>query len=157
LIADIVRGGCHLVAKRPKQLFTDESGYFWRYSFSAAEKKLALQGGQGEPGTCSKKVLRILKSLREQHKMTPLTSYHLKSIMFYEREENPNPSLWTDDQLATRFKSALARLLMCLRNRKCLHYFIRDINLFDARFENCYGNLIARITDIQNNPQKYFN
>ncbi|XP_031548635.1 protein mab-21-like 2 [Actinia tenebrosa] len=155
LVGAIVRDGCHLVAKRPKQAFTTESEYFWRYSFSGAEKKLALQGERGEEGTCRKKILRILKLLREQYQLTPLTSYHLKTIMFYERETYPRLSLWKEDQLAIRFTSALARLRSCLQQRKCPHYFIKDVNLFDSRFDNRYKDLITWIDKFQSNPQNY--
>ena len=41
LLQEIRDGGCHLVAKQPKgdNVPEDENGIFWRFSFSAAEKK----------------------------------------------------------------------------------------------------------------------
>ena len=154
MVDEIVSDGCHLVAKRPRQA-SDASDCFWRYSFSAAEKKLALQGDRGEPGTCYRKILRILKCLREEHKLSPLTSYHLKTIMLYEREENPDPRLWKEDQLGYRFMSAVERLLRCLLQRECPHYFMKDVNLFDSRFDHRYVDLFRQIAKIRSNPQNF--
>ena len=140
LVQKICNDGCHLVAKQPKRgtVSDDERKCFWRISFSAAEKKLFLQAGHGEASSCRKQVLRILKALKEELKWHPLTSYHLKTMLFYECEANPHPSHWSFDRLGERFIGILKRLKNCLRQSKCPHYFIKDLNLFEFfPYERC--------------------
>ena len=150
----IVDGGCHLVAKRPKRnVRPQDVDFMWRYSFSSAEKKLHREGSSGGQGTCRKMLLRILKSLCVDLDMTPLTSYHMKTIVFYECEDYPYDSQWeTSSQLVARFRSAMRRLLTCLSERNCPHYFIKDVNLFDSNsfnesryqfLKNCVENLLS--------------
>ena len=105
---------------------------FWRYSFSAAEKKLFLQGGHGEENPCRKPVLRILKALKEELHLEPLNSYHLKTILLHECEAKPQPSQWNYSHLGQRFLDLLHRLENCLEQSNCPHYFIRNLNLFGA-------------------------
>ncbi|XP_048585373.1 putative nucleotidyltransferase MAB21L1 [Nematostella vectensis] len=133
LIEEIVKDGCHVVAKKP-EIFqgTSKGSFCWRYSFSTAEKKLFQKGFSGDAGTCMKQVLRLLKSLREDYMnyMGPLTSYHLKTIVFYECERFPDPSDWDGSKLAERFKSAVLLLQYFIKNKYLPHYFIQNLNLF---------------------------
>ena len=131
---DIYRGGCHLVAKQPKgqKVAEHEKGFFWRYSFSAAEKKLFLwESNDEEISSCRKQVLRILKALKDELHLEPLKSYHLKTILFFECEAKPQSRQWSSDCLAERFLDLLRRLENCLRQKSCPHYFIRDFDLFE--------------------------
>ncbi|EDO42726.1 predicted protein [Nematostella vectensis] len=133
LIEEIVKDGCHVVAKKP-EIFqgTSKGSLCWRYSFSTAEKKLFQKGFSGDAGTCMKQVLRLLKSLREDYMkyMGPLTSYHLKTIVFYECERFPDPSDWDSSKLAERFKSAVLLLQYFIKKKYLPHYFIQNLNLF---------------------------
>ena len=54
LVKEISQDGCHLVAKQPKKgtVPDDEREFLWRYSFSAAEKKLFLQADHSEASSC---------------------------------------------------------------------------------------------------------
>lgn len=133
LVREIWKDGCHLVAKAPKRSTVPESEkrFLWRYSFSGAEKTLFLKGGQGEASSCRKQVLRILKALKEELELHPLTSYHLKTLLFYECEENPHHRHWSFNRLGERFMGLLQRLESCLSQRHCPHYFIRELNLFE--------------------------
>ena len=133
LVHKIWQYGCHLVAKFPRgsTIPEHEKEFLWRYSFSAAEKNLFLQGGQGEAGSCSKQVLRILKALNDDLQLQPLTSYHLKTMLFYECEANPHHSRWSSNCLGKRFLGILQRLETCLSQRYCPHYFMRRCNLFE--------------------------
>lgn len=122
-----------MVTKQPKGLNIPESekGVFWRFSFSAAEKKLFIHGGRGEASSCRKQVLRIMKALKEDLNWDQLTSYHLKTIMLYECEAHPNPKQWSSGQLSRRLFGFLRRLEGYLGQENCPHYFIKDINLFE--------------------------
>lgn len=146
-----------MVAKKAKRrsgrAFVDDD-FLWRYSFSLAEKELFRQGSSGEEGTCRHMLLRILKSLREDHNMTPLTSYHLKTIVFYECEEYPDHDQWLTSKLAERFQSAMNRQLRCLQQERCPHYFIKGVDLFDSDSfnESRYKFLIDIVEKVITHP-----
>lgn len=156
LVRTIWQGGCHLVAKQPKGTIVSEreKGFFWRYSFSEAEKKLFLRGDDGEASSCRQKVLRILKALKEELNLHPLKSYHLKTMLLYECEANPNPSNWKDSCLGERFMGLLQRLEKCLRQKKCPHYFIKEFNLLEMFPEQRCSELVRKIKEIRENPER---
>ncbi|XP_074639718.1 cyclic GMP-AMP synthase-like receptor 1 [Acropora palmata] len=153
LVDEIWQDGCHLVAKFPRGITVPEheKEFLWRYSFSGAEKKLFLKGGQGEAGSCSKQVLRILKALKDELQLHPLTSYHLKTIFFYECEQNPHHN-WSFNCLGERFMDLLQRLQDCLSIRSCPHYFISKLNLFETFSEQRCRELTGKIQLIQIDP-----
>jgi len=156
LIQEIVQEGCYLVAKKPPNSNSSEADLYWLYSFSQAEKKLHKHVSRNQPNSCRHKLHRILKRLTEERslQLTPLTSYHFKAIMLYEYEAYPQDSYWNDGQLAERFKSALRRLLKCLRGRNCPHYFIPSVNLFDRNNFNDqrYQYLMRKVTELLDDP-----
>lgn len=157
LVQDIRRDGCHLVAKQPKgqTLPEHEKGFLWRYSFSAAEKKLFLQGSSGEASSCQKQVLRILKALKDELHLQPLKSYHLKTILFYECEENPRPQQWSSKYcLGERFLGLLQRLENCLQQKSCPHYFIKNFNLFEPLDHQKCLELAGRVGKFRSQPEQ---
>lgn len=156
VVREIRKDGCHLVAKVPKgsTVPEGEKQFLWMYSFSGAEKTLFLKGGQGEASSCSKQVLRIFKALKEQLELHPLTSYHLKTMLFYECEENPHHSHWSFNRLGERFLGLLQRLETCLSQRHCPHYFIRELNLFEMFSPQKCVELTRIIQIFQSNPER---
>ena len=156
LLQEIRDGGCHLVAKQPKgdNVPEDENGIFWRFSFSAAEKMLFLLGDHGEASSCRKQVLRILKALREELHLHPLTSYHLKTILLHECEAYPHPNQWSYDSLSERFLSFLQRLEDCLRQFNCPHYFITHLNLFEFFGRQKCDELAKKVKEIKLHPEE---
>ena len=156
LVHEIWKDGCHLVAKVPKGSTVPESEkhFLWRYSFPGAEKTLFLKAGQGEASSCRKQVLRILKALKEQLDLHPLTSYHLKTMLFYECEANPHHRHWTFNRLGERFMGLLQRLETCLSQRHCPHYFIRELNLFEMFSPQQYVELTGIVKIFQSNPER---
>ncbi|XP_078345906.1 cyclic GMP-AMP synthase-like receptor 1 [Oculina patagonica] len=159
LVQEIYQDGCHLVAKHPKgyNVHEQEKGFLWRYSFSAAEKKLFLQGGHGEASSCWKQVLRILKAVREELNLKPLNSYHLKTILLYECEANPLPSQWSSTHLGERFKGLLRRLENCLMQSNCPHYFIPHLNLLKTFSRQSCRDLARKVREIRLQPGEVFN
>ena len=81
---------CLLVAKPLKSVEGEpEMKDAWRLSFSLEEKELF--DGMDRDNGCRKKVLRILKVLRNREAgLKKLTSYHLKTALFYEMKEVSN-------------------------------------------------------------------
>ncbi|XP_029192123.2 protein mab-21-like 2 [Acropora millepora] len=159
LVREICSDGCHLVPKPPKgsSVPAHEKEFLWRYSFSSGEKKLLLKGAHGEASSCRKQVLRILKVLNEELDLHPLTSYHLKTMLFYECEENPHHKHWSFNRLGERFMGLLKRLEKCLRQRNCPHYFMREFNVFEVFPQQRCAELCGKIQDILRNPEAELN
>lgn len=145
-----------MVAKQPKgqNLPEHEKGFLWRYSFSAAEKKLFLRGSHGQASSCRKQVLRILKALKDELHLQPLKSYHLKTILFYECEAKPQSQQWSTNCLGERFLGLLHRLENCLQQKSCPHYFIRDFNLFEPLDCQKCLELAGRVRRIRSQPEQ---
>ena len=135
----------------------EENKFLWRYSFSSGEKKLLLKGAHGQASSCRKQVLRILKVLNEELGWQPLKSYHLKTMLFYECEEHPNPGKWDAGCLGERFIGLLRRLEKCLKQRNCPHYFMRDFNVFEGFNEQQFDVLCGKIQNILKNPETVLN
>ena len=159
LVQEICGDGCHLVAKQPKgsRLPDHEKGFLWRYSFSAAEKKLFLHADHGEASSCRKQVLRILKALKEELNLQPLKSYHLKTMLFYECEAVPRPVDWSFDRLSERFMGLLQRLEDWLLQSRCPHYFIKDFNLFETFPPQRCSELAKKVQQIRQRPEQMLN
>ncbi|XP_067043837.1 cyclic GMP-AMP synthase-like receptor 1 isoform X2 [Acropora muricata] len=159
LVREICSDGCHLVPKPPKGSSVPAHGkeFLWRYSFSSGEKKLLLKGAHGEPSSCRKQVLKILKVLNEELQLHPLKSYHLKTMLFFESEANPHHSHWSFNRLGERFLGLLKRLENCLRQRNCPHYFMREFNVFEVFPQQRCAELCGKIQDILRNPEAELN
>lgn len=97
-----------------------------------------------------------MKALREKLNLEPLNSYHLKTILLYECEKCPLSSQWGSIHLSERFLSLLERLENCLLWSNCPHYFIRNLNLFEAfTGQQCF-DLARKVREIRLQPTKVF-
>ncbi|XP_077988214.1 protein mab-21-like 3 [Glandiceps talaboti] len=108
---------------------------YWLTSFGRCE--MALYDGMDRDGGCRKQCLKILKKLREDHwcRLTnpALTSYHLKTLLLWECERYPYPSDWSPDKLGERIMALVQQLKTWIQSRRCPHYFIESINLFEDK------------------------
>uniref|UniRef100_H2YVY4 Uncharacterized protein n=1 Tax=Ciona savignyi TaxID=51511 RepID=H2YVY4_CIOSA len=98
----------------------------WVMSFANAEDKLVGGGGR-------RKSLSILKTLRDRHldfTGSPLTNYHMKTLLLYESEKHPRDEEWTNDAVGDRIQGTLLQLVSCLRCRRLPHFFLPGVDLF---------------------------
>ena len=92
-------------------------------------------------------VLRALKVARNREPcLEPLTSYHLKTALFYEMDEEED---WIDRALVMRFLGVLGRLEMSLDDKNLTHYFIREINLLAPMSSSRLRNMRDKIKRIR--------
>ena len=96
-----------------------------------------------------------MKALKENLQLTPLNSYHLKTIMLYECEDKPYARQWAFDQLANRFINTMERLLQCLWEKSCPHYFMKELNLFKQMSSQSCLELLGRVQQILESPSHY--
>ena len=146
-IQDFIASGFHLVAKAASSYET-ANGSSWRLSFSEVEKKLFKWSANAY--SCLNEVLRSLKTIIKANNWYPLTSYHMKTILFYECEAKPHPFLWGFDQLSNRLIDCLLRLEHCLRTGFCPNYFMSVINQFESFSPDERYRLTAEVQHLKN-------
>ena len=99
----------------------------WRFSFSNPEAELFKWFTEEQS-----KVYYLLRSLYAKHLKEKLavvlTSYHLKTVMFWTLEEE-DPSLWSKESTMNLLLRVLKKLLRFIQDGFCPHFFIRNHNL----------------------------
>ncbi|XP_071177921.1 cyclic GMP-AMP synthase-like receptor 1 [Mytilus edulis] len=145
---EIKAEGIHQVAKDP---------LYWSFSFVTCEKKLL--DGIDSNGTCRKKSQRIMKKLREvwcpKGTKQELNSYHLKNILFWECENHPYDSKWTNDQLSVRVESMCYLIIQCIQRGNLPLYFHTGVNLLENKDENVLSQVALNILRFLKNPEQY--
>ncbi|XP_033735598.1 protein mab-21-like 3 [Pecten maximus] len=141
--------GIHEVAKAP---------FYWTLSFAACEKELLES--IDENGTCRRKCLRILKTLKEKIWCTDnarkgLTSYHLKNVLFWECEDHPFDTEWQQELLATRVRTMIYRLLGYLQRGNLPLYFHTGVNLLSSKDKDVLQQVANNIKSFVEQPKKY--
>ncbi|XP_015754833.1 PREDICTED: uncharacterized protein LOC107334417 [Acropora digitifera] len=125
-IEKITAGG-FMVVPRPSNINGDTMKE-WRISFSIAEAFLFDTFDE-----CHAMVYYMLRSLYarsfKQKLHGSLTSYHLKTVMFWMLEET-EPTCWSRERIVDIFMCALKKLLKFTRKGFLPHYFIPSQNLF---------------------------
>ena len=120
---EIIDGGIHLVAKQGK------NDFHWRIWFCKAERNLLKFKKMAPKGKC---LTAMKKVVFGKLACSFLSSYHLQTIMLHESVRLPNDSQWTIDKVGERLVSLLQSLVSFLRDRKCPHFFLSSLNLFQG-------------------------
>ena len=138
--------GIHLVPK-PHALSQDKD-VEWRMSFALAEIKLG-RSLREEQRLC----YLAVKALHHMELKEPkgLTSYHLKTILFWTCE-NTHSSLWTMDTLGRGFLTLLDEEISCLREGRISNYFVPEYNLIELVKKENLGVWIGKLEAIRNDP-----
>uniref|UniRef100_A0A8C8VJR1 Putative nucleotidyltransferase MAB21L1 n=1 Tax=Pelusios castaneus TaxID=367368 RepID=A0A8C8VJR1_9SAUR len=110
-------------------------GGYWRVSFASAETNfLKVIDHDGEQ---QRKALKLLMFINMEHWVPEygkiLTSYHLKTILLWALEIQPEKEKW--ETLAWSLMTLLHILHYCLKSEKLPHYFLRNFNLFNKRYK----------------------
>uniref|UniRef100_A0A8C3XUN1 Putative nucleotidyltransferase MAB21L1 n=1 Tax=Chelydra serpentina TaxID=8475 RepID=A0A8C3XUN1_CHESE len=141
-IMEIYKTGTDLVAKNS----------YWRLTFSLAETQL-LKDIDADGG-CRQKALRVLKQINMEKWVLRygkvLTSYHLKMVLFWASDLNPETENWATvlDSLGTLLKV----LEFSLEKRNLPSYFLPSMNFFDwhrSEEENSLKNLVLEVLRLE--------
>lgn len=150
----------HLVPKLcqgEEQLLANECKLTWRIDFPEVEKKV-LYNKQ-----CAKNVIKILKLLRDKENWKSIASYHLKTLILLEVDENPDVGYWSGKVLFDRFLEAMKHLRGCLQNNHLPYFLCAKYNLFHLLKKDQCKNISDRlgrlISSIESDPtylKEYF-
>ncbi|KAL3853891.1 hypothetical protein ACJMK2_013190 [Sinanodonta woodiana] len=120
----------------------------WRYSFNQAERGL-VTSFNGTQAKCYAMLKRILSEyVKPWFGDDVITSYHLKTLMFWTVEEI-DLQVWIPANLVECIFIILKRLTKCIEHEFCPSYFIPTENLFRERstLEN-KEDVLARMHNI---------
>ena len=129
----------------------------WRVSFYVAEKNKIRALGDG----CRIKLLRILTELRDNEEaLNPISSYHLKTLLFYICDEIPDSKDWDATNLDQRFLDLLRKLREFILRKSMPHYFLKDsdfpsFNLCEGIIESALQEMAEFIDGMIENPLPY--
>ncbi|KAK3585473.1 hypothetical protein CHS0354_003322 [Potamilus streckersoni] len=100
--------------------------------------------------------LRLLKKYIEPIAPDQLSSYHMKTIVFWQSEETCL-SMWNEENLIHCIIECLKMLAICLEQGVLEHYFHRKRNLLQYKFEmeSEKVSVLQTIEDFQRNPLLY--
>lgn len=146
VIDKISRQECHAVAVGDPT--SDTCSQEWRISFLLGERELVWNFNDTQIQTYIISKL-LLKKYIDRLAPDQLSSYHLKTIMFWMIEEEGN-SQWYEENLLGCISSCLGRLGKCIEKGMIEHYFHRSRNLLryklrDASERSLVQNEIAAI------------
>ena len=138
--------GFHFV---PRNKENDKSKFTWRYSFSAAERELSKHVN---------KVARIcflcLKIISTDH-LKPicnrLRSYQLKTVFFHTLEITP-ATIWSENNISVCLDYLLEAVQRVFHQKKCMHFWIKRINLFQNFNHRRLSRLEEKVKKIRKNP-----
>lgn len=133
---------------------------YWKLSFAICEKELLLD--MDNDGSCRRRSLRIMKSLRklvwcsgdEAKSSDGLTSYHLKNILFLECERLPMDRHWTMDLLDKRIIDMCKQLLKHLSEHHLPQYFNRPMNLLENKVDKALDRAARKIDKFLHCPEE---
>ncbi|KFW86255.1 Protein mab-21-like 2 [Manacus vitellinus] len=60
-------------------------------------------------------------------------TYHMKPLLLYECEKHPRETDWDEACLGDRLNGILLQLISCLQCRRCPHYFLPNLDLFQGK------------------------
>ena len=153
LIDEVVRGGCHLVAKAHGSHPEDDTE--WRFSFSRAETTMCQSFTHNQLYVYH--LLRLIKKdlLRRcetrEEGWNGISTYTFKTLMFWACEEKSD-EFWRFECLSKSINELLLILIGWLIERRCPNYFIPENNMMDhvpdyISFDEEIGFLLGRCNE----------
>ncbi|KAL3847039.1 hypothetical protein ACJMK2_017971 [Sinanodonta woodiana] len=106
----------------------------WRISFLLGERELVWNFNSTQV-QCYVILKRLLKKYIEPLAPDQLSSYHLKTVIFWLSEEK-GMSVWNDENLLQCVLESLNMLKSCIVKGELQHYFHRQRNLLTYKFED---------------------
>ena len=137
----ILQHGCHVVPKGNPQ--SPNKHLEWRWSFSLAEKMLVRTFNIIQL-QCYFLLKMIVTYIINPMVLEGLSSYEVKTVMLH-MVESTHPAEWVKEKLAPCFCACLTKLLQCVEDGSCPHYFIPSLNLFSPKIQ---GETRIRLVNI---------
>ncbi|XP_060072551.1 uncharacterized protein LOC132552400 [Ylistrum balloti] len=117
----------------------------WRLSVTKTEHYLTKSFNDTQM-KCYTLLKLVLKWIIQPQLKDPLSSYHMKTVMFWMSEERES-CFWRPDNLIDCFISSLLKLKTFVENKFCPNYFLTALNLLEGKLEGVMHMEVLRILD----------
>ncbi|XP_069121179.1 uncharacterized protein [Argopecten irradians] len=124
---------------------SDTHAIEWRLSLSKTEFLLTRSFNHVQM-KCYALMKLVMKWIIHPQMKEPLSSYHVKTVMFWLSEEKER-QFWRPENLAYCFMSSFGKLKMFVENKKCPNYFITDVNLLEGKLEGEIYHRVLKVLD----------
>jgi len=142
----------YYVAKPIKGSSSAGSENAWRKSFSLEEKNRLVTADDGN--LCRKQIFRILKVIRNREAaLTPLTSYHLKTVLFRKMDELSGSAHWKIECIGQRLMDVIGQMEKELGNKYMPHYYIPEFNLLETIPQQTVDDMRYRLKRLMNSKE----
>eukprot|EP00105_Crassostrea_gigas_P039396 XP_019923544.1 PREDICTED: uncharacterized protein LOC109618965 [Crassostrea gigas] len=129
VLIEIISKGCHMMPIGSKT----ESGVNeleWRISFSQAEQKLVYSMNHTQFLCYGILKIFLKEVLCSDNQGSLICSYFLKTILFWEIQNNPTEIMWCPSNFLSCFWACFKRLCKCVLDSYCPNFFIPENNMF---------------------------
>lgn len=144
-LEEIRSKGCHMMPIGLTPLH--ENRLDWRLSFSLAEQKLVYSMNHTQFLCYGLLKLFLKEVLPAKKKDNLICSYFLKTILFWEIQNNPDNSYWCPSNLLPCFWACFKHLYLCVLKSNCPNFFIPENNMFKRKI---VGSLRLELLSILN-------
>ncbi|XP_069107323.1 cyclic GMP-AMP synthase-like receptor 2 [Argopecten irradians] len=124
---------------------SDTPAIEWRLSLSKTEFLLTKSFNHVQM-KCYVMMKLVLKRIIQPQMKDPLSSYHVKTVMFWMSEEREE-QFWRPDNLAECLISSFKKLKDYVDNKNCPNYFLTDVNLLDGKLDEDIHQKVIEILD----------
>lgn len=129
VLDEIVSNGCHVMSIGSKRE-SDESEFEWRLSFSVSELKMVYSMNHTQFLCYGALKIFLKEILSSENQESLICSYYLKTIIFWEIQNNPGNTFWCPTNLLSCFWMCFKRLCKCVLDSNCSNFFIPQNNMF---------------------------
>lgn len=137
VLDEIVSNGCHVMSVGSR-IESDESEYEWRLSFSVAELKIVYSMNHTQFLCYGALKIFLKEVISSENQDSLICSYYLKTIIFWEIQNNPGSIFWCPSNLLSCFWMCFKRLCKCVLDSNCPNFFIPQNNMFQNKVVSAY-------------------
>lgn len=129
VLNEVTSTGCHVIPIG-SNVSSDEYLLEWRLSFSQAEQILVYSMNHTQFMCYGVLKIFLKEVLSSTNQGSLICSYFLKTILFWEIQNDPDSLFWRPSNLMTCFWVCFKRLYRCVLDSYCPNFFIPENNMF---------------------------
>ncbi|XP_053383637.1 uncharacterized protein LOC128549907 [Mercenaria mercenaria] len=137
---ELAKQGCFLVPVGP---LPEAKNTEWRLSFTLLEREL-IWTWTNTQYKCFMLMKVIKRDVIEPEIPDVISSYHLKTVIFWMSEERPF-EFWNRENFPTCIAQCLEKLIEFVETGNCPNYFIRGNNMFKGKFSSEIQNQLNAV------------
>lgn len=129
LLNEVISNGCHVIPVG-SHLMPDENELEWRLSFSQAELQMVYSFNHTQFLCYGMLKIFLREVLCSSKHESLICSYFLKTVLFWEIQNNPVEEFWCPSNLLFCFWTCFKRLCKCVYDSCCPNFIIPGNNMF---------------------------